>query len=79
MCGIVGWADFSRDISGQCNILTSIADKLTSRGPDSSGYWFSRHVAFGHRRLVVVDPLGGVQPMIRKKEDYLNVLIYNGE
>ena len=56
-----------------------MADKLSNRGPDASGFWFSDEAAFGHRRLVVVDPEGGRQPMMRKKGDDQYVLIYNGE
>ena len=80
MCGIVGWTDFS----GVCqqdrtDILKSMADKLTSRGPDDSGYWFCEEAALGHRRLVVVDPEGGRQPMVRKRGGKGYILIYNGE
>ncbi|MDK2820285.1 MAG: hypothetical protein PWP31_250 [Clostridia bacterium] len=40
---------------------------LTCRGPDASGTWLSPHAAIGHRRLIVVDPAGGSQPMIRRR------------
>ncbi|MDF2656907.1 MAG: hypothetical protein K0R19_3381 [Bacillota bacterium] len=80
MCGIVGWTDFSGDcLKNRADILKAMADKLTSRGPDDSGYWFSNEAAFGHRRLVVVDPEGGRQPMLRRKGDKEYTLIYNGE
>lgn len=79
MCGIVGWTDFSRNLTDQVPVLTAMADSLISRGPDASGYWFSEHVAFGHRRLVVVDPEGGKQPMIRQLGDKLYAMVYNGE
>lgn len=79
MCGIVGWTDFSKDLSKEQDILKVMADKLERRGPDASGFWFSKETAFGHRRLVVVDPEGGRQPMLRKKGNDLYVLVYNGE
>lgn len=79
MCGIVGWTDFSRNLSEEADTLKAMADRLAKRGPDASGFWFSEEAAFGHRRLVVVDPEGGRQPMLRKKGDDLYVLVYNGE
>lgn len=79
MCGIVGWTDFSKNLSEEANTLKTMADRLANRGPDASGFWFSEETAFGHRRLVVVDPEGGRQPMLRKKGDDLYVLVYNGE
>ncbi|HWQ77940.1 MAG TPA: asparagine synthase (glutamine-hydrolyzing) [Anaerovoracaceae bacterium] len=79
MCGIVGWTDFSRDLSNETDILRAMADKLANRGPDASGYWFSAEAALGHRRLVVVDPEGGKQPMVRRAGDNEYVLVYNGE
>jgi asparagine synthase (glutamine-hydrolysing) len=79
MCGIVGWTDFSRNLSKEEDSLKAMADTLANRGPDACGFWFSEETAFGHRRLVVVDPEGGRQPMVRRKGDDLYVLIYNGE
>lgn len=79
MCGIVGWIDFSRDLSREAEILKTMADKLANRGPDASGFWFSEEAALGHRRLIVVDPEGGRQPMIRRKGNNLYILVYNGE
>lgn len=79
MCGIAGWVDFSQDLSHQKQIMNKITDTLISRGPDDSGYWFSKHVAFGHRRLIVIEPECGHQPMIRGKNDRNYVLVYDGE
>jgi asparagine synthase (glutamine-hydrolysing) len=36
---------------------------MARRGPDAEGFWLQEHVAFAHRRLIVIDPLGGLQPM----------------
>lgn len=79
MCGIAGWVDFSRDLSHQEQIINKMTDTMISRGPDNSGYWFSKHVALGHRRLIVVEPKGGNQPMFRNRNDNNYVLVYNGE
>lgn len=79
MCGIVGWIDWENDLRRQTAILKNMMDTLANRGPDASGMWVSRHVALGHRRLIVVDPEGGGQPMERKIEGKSFVIVYNGE
>lgn len=79
MCGIAGWLDRDRDLSKQQPVMEKMADTLTPRGPDASGIWISTHVALAHRRLVVVDPAGGSQPMTRYRGDKSYVLVYNGE
>ncbi len=79
MCGIVGWIDYKRNVSGEADTIKAMAEKLSNRGPDASGYWFSNQAALGHRRLTVVDPEGGRQPMLRKAGNDQYVLVYNGE
>ena len=37
---------------------------LSKRGPDEDGYYYSDYVHFAHKRLIVIDPEGGKQPMI---------------
>ncbi len=79
MCGIVGWIDYSADITDKHDVLSAMTQKLAHRGPDASGFWLSKHAAFGHRRLVVVDPEGGRQPMIRNRGEEAYTMVYNGE
>jgi len=79
MCGITGWLDWEKDLAREQIVLRRMTDCLRNRGPDAEGYWFSDHVAFGHRRLVVVDPSGGGQPMTRSHQGRTCTLIYNGE
>jgi asparagine synthase (glutamine-hydrolysing) len=79
MCGIAGWIDYRADLSGQQPALEKMVETLANRGPDASGTWISRHAALGHRRLCVVDPVGGGQPMLRQYGGNTYVLIYNGE
>lgn len=79
MCGIAGWIDLEKNISGQGKLVERMADKLAARGPDASGIWSSEHALIGHRRLVVVDPAGGGQPMLREIGDKSCVITYNGE
>ncbi|MDI4644818.1 asparagine synthase (glutamine-hydrolyzing) [Cohnella hashimotonis] len=82
MCGITGWIDWNRDLTQQADALERMTETLELRGPDASGTWLSRHCAFGHRRLSVMDPANGAQPMIRpskEAEDHDCVIVYNGE
>lgn len=79
MCGIAGWIDMHADLSQQHKIIEAMTRKLAPRGPDSEGFWMDPHAALGHRRLAVVDPARGAQPMIRKHGDSTYVVIYNGE
>ncbi len=79
MCGITGWASFQRDLRDSNQILKSMTQTLNKRGPDDENTWCSEHIAFGHRRLAVIDLIGGKQPM-KKIHDGVNyVITYNGE
>ncbi|MDR3585108.1 MAG: asparagine synthase (glutamine-hydrolyzing) [Desulfosporosinus sp.] len=79
MCGIVGLVGWDRDLTLQKDVLIRMTRTLIPRGPDAEGYWLSPRAAFGHRRLVVVDPEGGRQPMVRQRGEHTYTLIYNGE
>ncbi len=79
MCGITGWIDWERDLTTEKPVLAAMTGTLARRGPDAEGYWVSPRAALGHRRLIVVDPAGGGQPMSRRKGDHEYVMAYNGE
>lgn len=79
MCGITGFINFKKNIKEEDNILKNMTDTLINRGPNSGGMYVSNNVMFGHRRLVVVDPEGGGQPMKRSVNGKDYVLVYNGE
>lgn len=79
MCGITGWIDWKVDLTEQSSILKRMAERQDHRGPDDAGIWLSAHAGFAHRRLVVVDPRGGVQPMTGTQGTRAYSLIYNGE
>lgn len=82
MCGITGWIDWRTDLTTQADVIEHMNETLEPRGPDASGTWLSRHCALGHRRLSVMDPANGAQPMIRQtkaSEFHDCVLVYNGE
>lgn len=79
MCGINGWIDWEKDLTLQHHILEGMNETLSKRGPDAAGIWISARAALGHRRLIVVDPAGGTQPMVRRRGNYTYVISYNGE
>lgn len=79
MCGIAGWVDWTRNLSDQKPVLKKMTDSITHRGPDADGFWFSEQAAFGHRRLIVIDPEGGRQPMLYEQDGHTLALTYNGE
>ena len=76
MCGIAGFVG-----SGSPDDLANMCAALVHRGPDDSGVWVGedapKPVAFGFRRLTVLDPLGGDQPMVDSERG--NAVVFNGE
>ena len=79
MCGIAGMVDFNVNLRGKRKILCDMVKTLERRGPDSEGLYESENVLLGHRRLIVVDPDGGKQPMIKIVRGKKYVIVYNGE
>jgi asparagine synthase (glutamine-hydrolysing) len=79
MCGIAGIINL-RGNAVESTEISCLTDLLAHRGPDGEGTWFSadRSVAFGHRRLAIIDPgPGGYQPML--SADGRCVIVFNGE
>lgn len=60
MCGLAGFVG-----AGDEDVLKTMTATLVHRGPDGEGYYRDHHapVFLGHRRLIVIDPSGGPQPM----------------
>jgi asparagine synthase (glutamine-hydrolysing) len=79
MCGVSGWVDFSKNIRNESMTLELMANTLAKRGPDETNLWLDTHVGLGHKRLIVVDPEGGKQPMTKQKEGNDYTICYNGE
>lgn len=79
MCGITGWIHFNKDLRNELPIVKKMTETLSRRGPDDNNIWFGPHTLLGHRRLTVVDPVGGKQPMVKTYEHNQYTLTYNGE
>src|SRR3990172_6891163 len=74
MCGICGYIkpEGARD-----EAIERMAASLRHRGPDGQGILIHGSVAFGHRRLSIIDLEGGRQPMTN--EDGSVWITFNGE
>ncbi len=79
MCGICGYINFSRNVSNEQKIIEKMTNTLALRGPDDFGYFISPNALLGHRRLTIVDPEGGSQPMIKTWSNKKYIIVYNGE
>ena len=77
MCGIGGFVDYDRDARASSVIAARMKRTLTPRGPDAEGEWCDLDACLVHRRLIVIDPDGGKQPMC--SPDGNTILVYNGE
>ena len=79
MCGFVGFVDYKKDTSKLKNILINMNNTISKRGPDEEGFYINKNVAFGHKRLIVIDPDGGKQPMTEKLSFGEFTIVYNGQ
>ena len=78
MCGIFGLVAFGRDVTDADRLLVEAGTQcLQHRGPDGGAVTTSGRIAFGHRRLSIVDLEGGAQPMW--SADRQGLISYNGE
>ena len=81
MCGIGGFCDLTRDNRQWKWEKTGerMCRTLERRGPDDGGLWVGKDCVLAHRRLAVIDPANGQQPMVRTGGTGQVVLVYNGE
>lgn len=77
MCGICGILSSSVAPEQQESIVLAMMDSMTHRGPDDEGFHAGSGLAFGHRRLSIIDLEHGKQPMLSADGRYC--LIFNGE
>jgi asparagine synthase (glutamine-hydrolysing) len=77
MCGIAGIAKFDPTDVAEQPRLTRMRDILEHRGPDGEGLAIDGPVGLAHRRLAIIDPAAGQQPMTN--EDGSVWIVFNGE
>lgn len=58
-------------------LIGKMSSAIEHRGPDGEGIYVSGRIGLGHRRLSIIDLLGGVQPMTN--EDNTLRIVFNGE
>src|ERR1700683_3716997 len=77
MCGICGVVDLTGAQPPAREHVEAMAQTIFHRGPDDAGYYVRPPIAFGFRRLSIVDIAGGHQPM--SNEDGTIWIAFNGE
>ena len=75
MCAIAGILGVGADAA----TLKTMLHTMERRGPDDSGMYQEDDVTLLHRRLSIIDPLRGKQPMGLSHQGEYYVIVYNGE
>lgn len=76
MCGFAGYIHNYGTFDKE-EVIHKMADRIKHRGPDDAHYYIDDGIALGFRRLSIIDPEGGRQPILN--EDGSLVLLFNGE
>lgn len=78
MCGLVGVVAPGMPEARAYTLLKRMMDTLHHRGPDSEGVWSSNSdgLYLGHRRLAIIDPEHGKQPMTTQDGEL--TVVFNG-
>ncbi len=76
MCGFAGYIHNYGTFDKE-EVIHKMADRIKHRGPDDAHYYIDDGIAFGFRRLSIIDLEGGRQPILN--EDGSLVLLFNGE
>ena len=77
MCGIVGIVSAGDRHPAGAETVRRMADRLRHRGPDADGFHDAPGVHLGMRRLAVIDPATGNQPIYN--ETGTIAVVFNGE
>jgi asparagine synthase (glutamine-hydrolysing) len=77
MCGIAGYAGWTRAAERGASDLRRMCGAIRHRGPDDEGHFVAPGVALGMRRLSIIDVAGGRQPI--GNEDGSVQVVFNGE
>ncbi|MFA5911158.1 MAG: asparagine synthase (glutamine-hydrolyzing) [Vicinamibacterales bacterium] len=78
MCGICGTIAIDGSLDPRLRAaIGPMTAALAHRGPDGDGIYTGPAVAFGHRRLAIIDRAGGDQPMANAERT--RWIVFNGE
>jgi len=77
MCGIAGILCGDPAAAVDREQLGRMVSIIRHRGPDGEGLHLAPGIGLGHRRLAIIDPAAGHQPMVDAGTG--NVIVYNGE
>jgi asparagine synthase (glutamine-hydrolysing) len=76
MCGLTGMFHAQPQQPVDAAMLRAMTAALAHRGPDGDGFHIEPGVGLGHRRLAIIDPASGHQPMFN--EDGCVAIVFNG-
>jgi asparagine synthase (glutamine-hydrolysing) len=76
MCGFAGVYHWKPEGRPTDAVLRGMSESLRVRGPDEAGSYVGDGISLVHRRLSIIDPKSGQQPML--SEDKRFVLVFNG-
>ena len=79
MCGFAVWYSDLDSIKDNKNTISAMSKTLCRRGPDEDGIYLKDNICLMHRRLIVIDPDTGKQPMTEVLGENDICLVYNGE
>ncbi|MGH9773166.1 MAG: asparagine synthase (glutamine-hydrolyzing) [Candidatus Acidiferrales bacterium] len=77
MCGICGIISLNGMRPPLRREVEAMCDVIAHRGPDGAGVFLEGAAALGHRRLSIIDPASGQQPMSNEDENLQ--ITFNGE
>lgn len=77
MCGIAGIFDVAGKHRADLETIEQMTTVLAHRGPDDFTHLMDENVAFGFRRLAIIDVAGGQQPMFNEERSVFSIC--NGE
>ena len=77
MCGIAGVFGYQRQQKIDVDLVQRMSRSIVHRGPDGEGMRIGPGYILAHRRLAIVDIVGGAQPMTLPDERLW--LTFNGE
>ncbi len=81
MCGFVGFTNLKKvfKYEKEIDLLKKMNNTLFKRGPDEEGFYINNYICMAHKRLIVIDPKNGKQPMIEKYSFGDYAIVYNGQ